>query len=335
MNKTTTKIAFVSILSLALFSVKVSAQTFTTLGIGINPPVGTLHVHTTQGYFNDLPIRDGGTQYDYYETLFHITNPTTGTGSSDGFVIKQRDNAITLRQFEEAPVHFFGYNGTGFTIQSTGNLGIGITQPTAKLHVNGDLKVVTSLNTGSYASFCTDGQSLTIGVAHTQELGFGSTYIGFNAQKTGTTWSRKNNTWLNGGAVIWATMDGDLLFANLPSTGGSNVTGITDAQIMSSVNMRLGADGVLYAKEIKVTLTDWPDFVFSNGFRLLSLAETESYIKENGHLPGVPSAAEVEEEGMSVGEMNKVLLQKVEELTLHVIELQKQIDELKKGTGHE
>ena len=50
-------------LSLALFSVKVSAQTFTT---------------------NDLPIRDGGTQYDYYETLFHITNPTTGTGSSDG-----------------------------------------------------------------------------------------------------------------------------------------------------------------------------------------------------------------------------------------------------------
>lgn len=84
MNKTITKIAFVSMLSLALFSVKVSAQTFTTLGIGINPPVGTLHVHTTQGYFNDLPIRDGGTQYDYYETLFHITNPTTGTGSSDG-----------------------------------------------------------------------------------------------------------------------------------------------------------------------------------------------------------------------------------------------------------
>ncbi|MBR3723946.1 MAG: hypothetical protein IKN11_00960, partial [Bacteroidales bacterium] len=88
-------------------------------------------------------------------------------------------------------------------------------------------------------------------------------------------------------------------------------------------------DGILYAKEIKVTLTDWPDFVFSNGFRLLSLAETESYIKENGHLPGVPSAAEVEEKGMNVGEMNKVLLQKVEELTLHVIELQKQIDELK------
>jgi hypothetical protein len=48
-----------------------------------------------------------------------------------------------------------------------------------------------------------------------------------------------------------------------------------------------------------------------------------------GHLPNVPSASEVEEEGMSVGEMNRLLLQKVEELTLYVIELQKQIDEIK------
>ena len=56
----------------------------------------------------------------------------------------------------------------------------------------------------------------------------------------------------------------------------------------------------------------------------------EQYIRDNGHLPDVPSAAEVEDEGLSLGEMNKVLMQKVEELTLHVIELQKQIDELKK-----
>jgi hypothetical protein len=64
---------------------------------------------------------------------------------------------------------------------------------------------------------------------------------------------------------------------------------------------------------------------------LVPLAETEAYIREHGHLPDVPSATEVEEGGLSLGEMNKVLLQKVEELTLHMIELQKQIDELKKG----
>jgi len=80
----------------------------------------------------------------------------------------------------------------------------------------------------------------------------------------------------------------------------------------------------------KVTLTGWPDYVFDKSYNLMPLSETEQYIQANGHLPNVPSAAEVEADGMSVGEMNKVLLQKVEELTLYVIELQKQIDELKK-----
>ena len=79
-----------------------------------------------------------------------------------------------------------------------------------------------------------------------------------------------------------------------------------------------------------MTLTGWPDYVFGDTYRLMTLEETEQYIRDNGHLPDVPSAAEVEEEGLSLGEMNKVLMQKVEELTLHVIELQKQIDELKR-----
>jgi hypothetical protein len=91
------------------------------------------------------------------------------------------------------------------------------------------------------------------------------------------------------------------------------------------------ANGYVKAKEIKVTLTDWPDFVFDDGYKRLTLPETEKYIKENGHLPDVPSAQEVEENGVSLGEMNAKLLQKIEELTLHIIDLQKQIDELKQG----
>ena len=78
-----------------------------------------------------------------------------------------------------------------------------------------------------------------------------------------------------------------------------------------------------------MTLSGWPDYVFGEEYKLMSLGETEQYIKENGHLPGVPSAQEVEDEGLSLGEMNARLMQKVEELTLHVIELQKQIDEMR------
>ena len=62
----------------------------------------------------------------------------------------------------------------------------------------------------------------------------------------------------------------------------------------------------------------------------MSLKDTEHFIKQNGHLPNIPSAAEVEKEGIQLGEMNALLLQKVEELTLYIIELQNQIDKLNK-----
>lgn len=89
------------------------------------------------------------------------------------------------------------------------------------------------------------------------------------------------------------------------------------------------AQGSAKVKELRVTLTDWPDFVFGEGYRLAPLTEVEDYISENGHLPQMPSAADVEENGADLGEMNRLLLQKVEELTLYVIDLQKQIEDLK------
>lgn len=318
----------------------------TTLGVGINPPVGTLHVHSSAGFIP--PVTPGiepgtGNRDDYdYHTIFHITNTCTGSMNNDGFEISQYNNDVTLRQWETGKMNFFRSNGQGFTLSSAGYLGIGTTTPTKMLHVVGDGLVEGTmqidgnetvgdvLTVANRAVLCSNGQPLCIGKAHVYELGFGSTYIGFNAQRMGASgWQRKNNTWLNGGAVIWATMSGDIFFANLPSTGGDDVSGISDEEIMESVNLALTSDGLLKAKEIKVTLVDWPDYVFSKDYRLMSLPETDAYIKENGHLPGVPSAEEVEAEGLSLGEINKALIQKVEELTLHVIELQKQIDELK------
>lgn len=70
----------------------------------------------------------------------------------------------------------------------------------------------------------------------------------------------------------------------------------------------------------------WPDYVFDSSYQLQPLSEVEQYIKENGHLPNVPAAEIVKEDGISLGEMNRVLLEKVEELTLHLIEQQKLID---------
>lgn len=94
----------------------------------------------------------------------------------------------------------------------------------------------------------------------------------------------------------------------------------------------LSVNGNIQAKEIKVTTTaaDWPDHVFADGYKLPSLQETAKFIKENKHLPGVPKAKEIEENGLSLGEMNKILMQKVEELTLHLIDKDKRIEALEK-----
>lgn len=89
------------------------------------------------------------------------------------------------------------------------------------------------------------------------------------------------------------------------------------------------ASGNLKVNHLKVTLTDWPDYVFGGGHALMPLGELEAYIGEHQHLPGIPTAAEVEQEGADLGEMNRLLMEKVEELTLYIIDLQKQIDEMK------
>lgn len=90
-------------------------------------------------------------------------------------------------------------------------------------------------------------------------------------------------------------------------------------------------DGILTEK-VKVAVansTDWADFVFEPTYKLTSIYDVEKYISVNKHLPGVPSASEVVESGLDVAKTDAMLLQKIEELTLYIIDLQKQIDELK------
>ena len=103
-------------------------------------------------------------------------------------------------------------------------------------------------------------------------------------------------------------------------TNGSGNVGIGAE---ASSEHKLSVNGKIRAQEIKVETANWPDYVFKQAYKLPSLSETEQFIQENGHLPEVPKAEEVEANGIQLGEMNKTLLKKIEELTLHVIELDK------------
>jgi hypothetical protein len=92
---------------------------------------------------------------------------------------------------------------------------------------------------------------------------------------------------------------------------------------------KLAVNGTIKAKEIIVETTGWSDYVFADDYKLASLDEVEAHIKTNKHLPGIPSAAQVAEKGVNLGDMQAALLAKIEEITLHQIAQQKELSALK------
>jgi len=103
------------------------------------------------------------------------------------------------------------------------------------------------------------------------------------------------------------------------SANGNVGIGINNPQYKLDVN------GTIHSREVKVDLIGWPDYVFKSNYDLLTLEEVEKHIKEKGYLPNVPSEKEVLENGVNLGDNQKILLQKIEELTLYSIEQHKQI----------
>jgi hypothetical protein len=98
--------------------------------------------------------------------------------------------------------------------------------------------------------------------------------------------------------------------------------------ISASGRYKLAVNGAIRAKAIKVEPT-WSDFVFENNNKLKTLGQVEVFIQTNGHLPEIPSAKEVEKEGIEIGQMNALLLQKIEDLTLYMIQMKKIIAGIK------
>ncbi|MBI2273958.1 MAG: hypothetical protein HYU70_09195 [Bacteroidetes bacterium] len=131
---------------------------------------------------------------------------------------------------------------------------------------------------------------------------------------------------------------GDLGFTESGVTGGRMVIkkggnvgiGTTSPSEKFSVNGNISANGDIIAKRIRITQTGWSDYVFDQDYKLRSLSSLEAFIKENKHLPEVPSANEVEEKGISVGDNQALLLKKIEEMTLYIIQLKKDEQQLLK-----
>lgn len=242
---------------------------------------------------------------------------------------------------------------TEFVVRNNGNVGIGTATPTSKFQVVGDANIsgLSTLGSLSVTNNSTLNGLLGIGVNPTSQPWFGHV----NIQTT-------NTTALNLVALTTNTVSNKIIFSNTssprhmiaddlqtqrliiqPGVGGAaashKIVQVVGRLLVNDDNTailpqnpwdwKMGVNGALVAKRVIVQVNSWSDDVFDENYKLAPLTEVEQYIKENKHLPEIPSENQVLNEGVSLGEMNNLLLRKIEELTLHVIAQQKQIDQLK------
>jgi hypothetical protein len=194
----------------------------------------------------------------------------------------------------------FGSGGVAsrMFISTAGNVGIGDNNPAYKLSVNSQDNTgwVSSLLHGEYYGTSISSEQTTAPFYVLDVRG-------------GTTSSGGS-----GNSLFYVRADGNISI------------GTTDPQ-----GYKLAVNGSAIATSMTVKpYASWPDYVFKPTYQLSSLTDVKTYIDKNHHLPDVPSAAEVEKNGLNLGEMNKVLVQKVEELTLYLIEKDKQLQEQQK-----
>jgi len=139
-----------------------------------------------------------------------------------------------------------------------------------------------------------------------------------------------HTSWNGGGGFVGTETNHSLhLITNYSPRMTILNTGNVGIDIINPKN-KLDVNGTIHSKEVKVDMTGWSDFVFKKDYNLPTLEQVEKHITEKGHLENIPNEQEVLKNGINLGEMNSKLLQKIEELTLYMIELKKENEQIKK-----
>ena len=224
------------------------------------------------------------------------------------FLVNNYDNSLMIGFNSSKPTFFV--EGALSTIK-TGRIGIGdVTSPQAKLHIRGD-----------------EGENVELFLeptgTHTVaqiSLGDQEHYIQKNEDNLYFQMDKGGHfSFLNG----YLTIGG-----NTVSPSGNMME--IDGDVLCS---NLSVDNKISCKELETYPAKWKDEVFKENYNLLSLEEVETFITKNHHLPDIPSEAEVMENGIDLIEMNTLLLQKIEEMTIYIIQIKKEITKIKAERG--
>ena len=331
------------------------------VGIGTTEPGSLLNVGTKTANSPSTIAQFGKSVANGEAMTLSLVNSGGGSNQSTSLGFHNRHNwsptgKIKLQQVgseTKARMHFYTYNSglkNRMTLDENVNLGIGNPSPNAALDIKREgtaleidhtksgghsmIKFNSVVNNGSDKAFILfqDETSNSPGTgAEDVRLTMGV----FNDFRS---WhGHSDELWFQGGGrLVQNVGKWDSELNTIIGTPSSGITGGYEWRVDNIKKMwlshsgQLSVAGTILAKEVLVSTDkeDWPDFVFEENYRLKDLSEVEEYIKTNGHLPDIPSATKMEEQGVNLAEMNKLLLQKIEELTLHAIKQQAEVERM-------
>lgn len=232
------------------------------------------------------------------QEVLHVNGAIRGGGAHGEVTLRGDNGSITIGATDEQTMTFntdrskyvFNIDGTNrMLIQSDGNVGIGLLSPIGRLHVNGG--------------------ALIVGVGTSESA------RAANVLKFGDNSYVKIGEWQKDNMLSFSAHSYNFCLGNVG-------IGTTNPQY------RLDVAGKIRAKELIIETTG-ADFVFADNYKLRPLSEVKAFIEENKHLPEIKSAQEMQQNGVGVNELQTQLLQKIEELTLYLIQQEQTIQELR------
>ncbi|WP_239023321.1 hypothetical protein [Flavobacterium endoglycinae] len=297
-------------------SISFSQNTFPTTGnagIGTTSPNAALHVNN-----GDISVTGQNQRIAFVAN----DNFSNGLGSIANYgmsIFKNAANQPIVAHSGYFGLYFYTNAGAErMRITPDGNVGIGTSTPSVKLQVNGDISSV--------------GENQKIGFATTDNF----------TNSTGTIAHFGMSIFKNASGLPGVSHSG-YYGLNFYTTGVERMRIKDNGYVgIGSINPdeKLTVKGKIHAEEVRVDINVPADYVFEkyytgksdlkSDYKMPTLTEIEKFTKENNHLPNIPSAQEIKENGLQLGEMNNLLLQKIEELTLYIIEQNKRIETLEK-----
>ncbi|MGB3467895.1 MAG: hypothetical protein WBA74_21590 [Cyclobacteriaceae bacterium] len=303
------------------------------LGIGIVNPESKFHIQTSNVGYKSL---GGMAVFEATDAHLDIISGDAGTwGSAINFIegngnnntnmwsiARKTSTGASVLKFQFGNSNSFEQNNSKMTLTADGKLGIGSDIPESNLHIQ-------AMNTGIKSAFGTaviEAENAQIDIISDGAGDWGSAinFIEGNGTSNTNVWSLARRTFTGNSSLRFnfgtANAHNNQTMMSLNSDGSVGINTIATGTHKLAVNGSIGTEEIVVESP-----SSWADFVFADDYELQSLEEVESFIQQNNHLPEVPSEKEITNEGINLGEMDATLLQKIEELTLHMIEMNKRV----------